>query len=66
MARSTISYQWRDKNASEGFRCGVSLHSHTNQSRETLDFLANLGNQYPWIACMGCASTTRPAIGRRR
>jgi hypothetical protein len=49
MAHSTISYQWRDKNASEGFRCGVSLHSHTNQSRETLDFLANFGNQYPWI-----------------
>ncbi len=25
------------------------MHSHTNQSRETLDFLANFGNQYPWI-----------------
>jgi len=37
-----------DKNASEGFRCGVSLHSHTNQSRETLDFCES-GNQYPWI-----------------
>jgi hypothetical protein len=23
------------------------LHSHTNQSKETLDFLANFGNQYP-------------------
>jgi hypothetical protein len=49
MAHSTISYLWRDKQASQGFRTGVSLHSHTNQSRETLDFLANLGNQYPWI-----------------
>jgi hypothetical protein len=49
MAQSTISYLWRDKKASEGFRCGVSLHSHTNQSHETLDFLANLGNQYPAI-----------------
>jgi len=49
MAQSTISYLWRDKKASEGFRCGVSLHSHTNQSHETLDFLANLGNQYPVI-----------------
>jgi hypothetical protein len=45
MARSTISYLWRDHNASRGFRTGVSLHSHTNQSSETLDFLANLGNQ---------------------
>ena len=49
MAYSTISYLWRDKKAAEGFRCGVSLHSHTNQSHETLDFLANLGNQYPMI-----------------
>jgi hypothetical protein len=49
MARSTISYLWRDKKASQGFRSGVSLHSHTNQSKETLDFLANLGNQYPVI-----------------
>jgi hypothetical protein len=47
MAQSTISYLWRDKKASQGFRCGVSLHGHTNQSRETLDFLANFGNQYP-------------------
>jgi hypothetical protein len=49
MAASTISYLWRDKKASQGFRTGVSLHSHTNQSKETLDFLANLGNQYPMI-----------------
>jgi hypothetical protein len=47
MDHSTISYLWRDKKASQSFRCGVSLHSHTNQSHETLDFLANFGNQYP-------------------
>lgn len=49
MAQSTISYLWRDRKAAEGYRTGVSLHSHTNQSRETLDFLANLGNQYAWM-----------------
>jgi hypothetical protein len=49
MASSTISYLWRDQSAPRGFRAGVSLHSHTNQSKETLDFLANLGNQYPII-----------------
>jgi hypothetical protein len=49
MANSTISYLWRDRNAPQGYRSGVSLHSHTNQSKETLDFLANLGNQYPLI-----------------
>ena len=47
MANSTISYLWRDQNAPQGFRTGVSLHGHTNQSQETLDFLANFGNQYP-------------------
>jgi hypothetical protein len=49
MASSTISYLWRDKYASKSFRSGVSLHSHTNQSEETLDFLTNLGNQYPLL-----------------
>lgn len=47
MAHSTISYLWRDPRAARGFRTGVSLHSHTNQSRETLDFLAKFGNQFP-------------------
>jgi hypothetical protein len=49
VANSSINYLWRDSKAAEGFRSGVSLHSHTNQSQETLDFLANLGNQYPLI-----------------
>jgi hypothetical protein len=47
MPTSTISYQWRDTGAAKDFRTGVSLHSHTNQSSETLDFLANFGNQFP-------------------
>jgi hypothetical protein len=47
MPNATISYLWRDKGAAKGFRTGVSLHSHTNQSHETLDFLANFGNQFP-------------------
>jgi len=47
MAQSTISYLWRDPKAFRGFRTGVSLHSHTNQSTETLDFLAKFGNQFP-------------------
>lgn len=47
MVRSIISYLWRDRNAQQGFRSGVSLHSHTNQSHETLDFLTNFGKQFP-------------------
>jgi len=49
MAHSTISYLWRAPKAAHGFRSGVSLHGHTNQSKETLDFLASFGAQYPWI-----------------
>jgi len=49
MANSTINYLWRDQTAAKGYHSGVSLHSHTNQSKETLDFLANLGNQYGWM-----------------
>ncbi len=49
MASSTISYLWRDAKATQGFRSGISLHSHTNQSTETLAFLAHIGNQLPWM-----------------
>ena len=45
MAGSQISYLWSNPHAAEGFASGVSLHSHTSQSKETLDFLANLGNR---------------------
>jgi hypothetical protein len=45
MAGSRVSYLWETPRAAEGFASGVSLHSHTSQSRETLDFLANLGNR---------------------
>ena len=41
-----ISYLWKNPEASREYATGVSLHSHTNQSKETLDFLANLGAQY--------------------
>jgi hypothetical protein len=49
MPKSNVSYLWRDRGAARGFRSGVSLHGHTNQSHETLDLLANLGSQYPLI-----------------
>ncbi len=49
MANTSVSYLWRDQNSCKGFQTGVSLHSHTNQSKETLDFLANLGSTYAMI-----------------
>ena len=44
-----ISYLWKDEEAAESYITGVSLHSHTNQSKETLDFLAELGKRIGWI-----------------
>lgn len=44
-----ISYLWQESNVARDYSTAVSLHSHTNQSRETLDFLAGLGNQYPML-----------------
>ncbi len=42
----TVSYLWREPKAAAGFAAGVSLHSHTNQSRETLDFIAELSTDW--------------------
>jgi hypothetical protein len=49
MPTSTVSYQWRDAGATRPFQTGVSLHSHTDQSQETLDFVADWGAQYTII-----------------
>ncbi len=46
MSQSSISYLWREPNVAKGFACGVSLHSHTNQSRETLDFIAEFSKDW--------------------
>jgi hypothetical protein len=45
----TVSYLWREPRAVEGFTTGVSLHSHTSVSRETLDFIAELSNDLPLL-----------------
>ena len=49
MSQTSISYMWREPNASKGFTTGVSLHSHTSQSKETLDFIAELSNDVPML-----------------
>ncbi len=46
MHQTSISYSWRNRDASRGFSSGVSLHSHTCMSKETLDFLANMGTEF--------------------
>jgi hypothetical protein len=49
MSQSTISYLWREPQAARGFTTGVSLHSHTNQSQETLDFIAELSRDWGFL-----------------
>ena len=46
MSETSISYLWREPKAVEGFKAGVSLHSHTNQSKETLDFIAEMSQDF--------------------
>ena len=49
MGKSKVFCSWQDAEVTGNFRSGVSLHSHTNQSRETLKFLALLGTRYPFM-----------------
>jgi hypothetical protein len=49
MSQSSISYLWREPHAAKDFRAGVSLHSHTSQSRETLDFIAELSMDWAFL-----------------
>jgi len=44
MSQSSVSYLWREPGAAKDFRAAVSLHGHTNQSKETLDFIAEMSN----------------------
>jgi hypothetical protein len=46
MSQSSVSYLWREPEAVKGFTTGVSLHSHTNQSKETLDFISELSKDW--------------------
>ncbi|WP_254061859.1 hypothetical protein [Granulicella sp. L60] len=49
MGQSSISYLWREPEAAKGFTTGVSLHSHTNQSKETLDFISELSKDWSFL-----------------
>ena len=46
---SVITCSWKERVNTRVFRSGVSLHSHTNQSKETLNFIAAMGNKIPWL-----------------
>jgi len=46
IGQTSVSYLWREPKAAQGFTTGVSLHSHTSQSKETLDFIAELSTDW--------------------
>jgi hypothetical protein len=43
--QSRISYFWKEADARKAFRSGISLHSHTNHSRESLSFISVLASR---------------------
>jgi hypothetical protein len=45
---SRVHFSWRDCNRAQ-FRTGVSLHSHTMHSRETMDFVSRVTGRVPWL-----------------
>ncbi len=47
---STIHLQWKNAAAAGQFRTGVSLHSHTLHSRESLDFIYRAASGAPLLA----------------
>ena len=44
--RQTLSCLWNEPDAARCFRTGVSLHSHTNHSRESLRFIPQYAQKY--------------------
>lgn len=48
MRESRISFQWQ-RNSAPAYRTGVSLHSHTLHSKESLDFVDRATANTPWL-----------------
>ena len=47
--RSEISCIWKQTDAAAGYHSGVSLHSHTSMSEESLIFIHNMGMSLPGV-----------------
>jgi hypothetical protein len=46
---SRVSYVWEEQSATEGYQCGVSLHSHTSASQESLSFIHKMGLEHAFL-----------------
>ena len=47
---SRISVNWREPLAAAAYATGVSLHSHTSSSEESLQFIQQMGMSFPGVA----------------
>jgi len=46
---NTISYHWKEPLAAKDYRAGVSLHGHTNRSKEGLYFIVEYASRKPLL-----------------
>jgi hypothetical protein len=44
-----VTYLWKEPGAHRSYRSAVSLHGHTNHSRESLYFISEYANYHPWL-----------------
>lgn len=45
-----VHFHWHERNIHARFRTGVSLHSHTLHSRESMDFIGRATANVPWLS----------------
>ena len=63
MPQSQISCLWKQPQIAAKFRTAVSLHSHTNQSKESLLFIPEFAEKWPvlrWALKEKCKKAARP------
>jgi hypothetical protein len=47
--RRKVTYLWKEPDSARSYRAAVSLHGHTNRSRESLYFIAEFANRNPLL-----------------
>lgn len=63
MPQSQISCLWKQPDVAKNYRTAVSLHSHTNQSKESLLFIPEFAEKWPllsWALKEQCKKSRRP------
>ena len=63
MPQSQISCLWKQPDIARKYRTAVSLHSHTNQSKESLLFIPEFAEKSPllrWALKEQCKKSVRP------